>query len=349
MPVYKDKTRKTWYFSTYYIDHEGKRKKKMKRGFEKKSQAVEAEREFLNELERKKAGDLTLREVVEHRLNNVKLAESTRIRYDSLFNTVVEPFFGNMLISEITLEKISEFKMFLIEYYPSQNTARTAFINFRTIINHAVAYFNMDATLLKKINNIPKVPKEIKPIEIDHFNEQVWKFRDIDHSHLSILMYYSGLRVREALGLQWKHVSFENDYVFLEQAQHVTRNEIVPILKTKKSYGRVYVGEPAMKILKERFEEQKKKHQFFNEDYFIFSGYKMKSYFYYQTVFREVFPDNTPRDLRHSFASHLANTGTDMFVLRDLMRHEHISTTFDIYTHVYDDKKKNALKAFEEK
>lgn len=52
MPVYKDDERGTWYASFYYTDWQGRRKLKKKRGFERKKDAQEFEREFLAKQER---------------------------------------------------------------------------------------------------------------------------------------------------------------------------------------------------------------------------------------------------------------------------------------------------------
>ena len=56
MPAYKDKTKGTWYASFYYTNWDGKREKKMKRGFRTRREALEWERFFLQQ----KSGDLEM-------------------------------------------------------------------------------------------------------------------------------------------------------------------------------------------------------------------------------------------------------------------------------------------------
>lgn len=55
MAAYKDKQGK-WYISVYYDTWDGKRSRKVKRGFSTKKAALEWEREFLN----KGSGDLDI-------------------------------------------------------------------------------------------------------------------------------------------------------------------------------------------------------------------------------------------------------------------------------------------------
>lgn len=56
MPAYKDKSKGTWYVSFYYVNWKGERERKLKRGFATKREALDFEREFLQQ----KTSDLTM-------------------------------------------------------------------------------------------------------------------------------------------------------------------------------------------------------------------------------------------------------------------------------------------------
>ena len=95
MPAYKDKDRGTWYASFYYTDWQGARKLKKKRGFARKKDAEQYEREFLH----KEAGncDMTFSSMVTIYLDDMRsrLKENTMETKDNIIEKWVLPFFGS--------------------------------------------------------------------------------------------------------------------------------------------------------------------------------------------------------------------------------------------------------------
>ena len=49
MPSYKDKNTNTWYCKFYYTNWQGEKKQKLKRGFDRKKDAQDCERNFLDQ------------------------------------------------------------------------------------------------------------------------------------------------------------------------------------------------------------------------------------------------------------------------------------------------------------
>jgi len=62
MPVYKDEQRGTWYASFYYTDWTGQKKLKKKRGFIKRKDALDFERDFLQK--RAMSSDITFSNII---------------------------------------------------------------------------------------------------------------------------------------------------------------------------------------------------------------------------------------------------------------------------------------------
>lgn len=93
MPVYQDKTTGKYFFACYYVDWQGERRRKMKRGFKFARDAKAAERDFLNQ--QHGASCMSFKALYELYIADcrARLKESTVISKDSLFQYSILPFF----------------------------------------------------------------------------------------------------------------------------------------------------------------------------------------------------------------------------------------------------------------
>jgi len=107
MPAYKDKERGTWYASFYYTDWRGDRRLKKKRGFPRKKDAEEYEREFL----RKEAQscDMTFGSMTKLYMDDMRprLRESTMRSKEYLIEGKILPFFGSLPLNAITPAQVN--------------------------------------------------------------------------------------------------------------------------------------------------------------------------------------------------------------------------------------------------
>ncbi len=155
--------------------------------------------------------------------------------------------------------------------------------------------------------------------------------RERDRSILELL-YCSGLRISELIGLTTENLDLEGGYVKLTGKGRKQR--IVP------------VGQPAVDALKKYFEVRR---NFFRmnkkgdkaEPLYVFitkRGAKLYPVLVqrltskYLTSVTDQKKKN-PHLLRHTFATHLLNSGADLSSVSEMLGHSNLSTT-EIYTHV---------------
>ncbi len=145
------------------------------------------------------------------------------------------------------------------------------------------------------------------------------------------LMYASGLRVSECVGLKIHHLSL---------TEHVLRTfgkgrkeRIVPFGEHAAHWIKLYLDQARTQILKQQQ----------SEDLFVTArgrrpGEAMTRVAFWQLIKRYasqagITKPLSPHTLRHAFATHLINHGADLRAVQMLLGHADISTT-TIYTHV---------------
>ena len=158
--------------------------------------------------------------------------------------------------------------------------------------------------------------------------------------------YYSGLRLCETLALE------KSDFDFINNEIHITKQldcigkqtkvlKTTNKLKTNSSSAVIPLAEPLKEILVKWFDKNPYNRVIcdiegnYIHDSFIKTTLKQISkktniYFHFHM-------------LRHTFISNLANNGVEPQIAKELARHSDIATTMNIYTHVNEDKQKQAI------
>lgn len=142
------------------------------------------------------------------------------------------------------------------------------------------------------------------------------------------LMYASGLRVSELIGLKNEDINMEEGFVLVRSG--------------KGGKDRLaLMGESSKKLLLKYFEVSLERLK--SSDYVFITQrnkpftrqgiwLKLKDYATKAGITKEVYP----HILRHSFATHMLEGGADLRVIQTLLGHSSISTT-EVYTHVRTD------------
>ncbi|MGH2319347.1 tyrosine-type recombinase/integrase [Planococcus sp. SE5232] len=346
MPVYKDEQRKTWYFKVRYKDMYGINKQKLKRGFEKRKDAIAAEADFVSSIKDSFSDEVTFDEVFLHNISFKTYKEKTIKRRVNEYNLHIKPKFGHLKLKDISMRQVMDFKTYLENNFKSLNSARTVYSNFKVIINHSVKFYNMKIDPTLKIEPIKRVKAKVNYMKKEEFESRLQEFTIHHYQELTHTLFFTGLRIGEALALQWKNVDLVNMKLFVAHTLDVNKRELGPP-KNSASEAFIPLHRSIVDMLIEIKKESAEKFHGFNDDYFVFGGLQPYHYSHFHKKFRQVYPELRIHDTRHSYATHLINNGADLYLIKELMRHSSIQETANTYSHLYMERKHEAMSFFD--
>jgi len=181
------------------------------------------------------------------------------------------------------------------------------------VLNESVDFdFNIK---MKKPSRIPIV------LSVEEVQRFLNSFTNIKHKAIFTVCYSAGLRVGEILNLKIKDIDSDRMQIRIDQGKG--QKDRYSILSDK-----------VLSLLREYVKE-------YRPEEYLFEGQSGGKYSAasIQALMRKhrkmcgIKKKVTPHSLRHSFATHLLDNGTDTRFIQELLGHKHISTT-QIYTHV---------------
>lgn len=364
MPVFKDCKTNTYYCKFYYVDWQGNRKQKMKRGFKLQKDAKAFEADFLanTSTDCTMSFDTLIKHYFEDRKARVK-PTTFEMKY-SLITTRILPYFKNFSINEITPAIINKYQNYMInnEKNYSATYLRTINSTLSAIFNYAVKYFRLRDNPVRIAGTMGKAKSGRMDIwTIDDFKkfiEALSRNDDFAKAHLhrkapveSYILYFKilffgGLREGEALALTINDFDSINDCIDVNKTLAIVNSKtIIQAPKTLKSNRRV----PIPKFLCEEIQQYIDKMVESSPTDALFPFLNKHSLL--QAM------DNTSKlagvkririhDLRHSHASLLIERGFSPIMIAERLGHEKIQTTIDIYSHLYPNKDKEISKNLE--
>lgn len=163
-------------------------------------------------------------------------------------------------------------------------------------------------------------------------------FQEIRNKAMVELMYASGLRVSELLGLKLEDVHLS--MMFVRCIGKGDKERIVPIGETAVELLELYLNTVRPKLLKK------------STDYLFLNrlGDPMSRQGFWKILKKQaqlagIHKEISPHKLRHSFATHLVENGVDLRLVQEMLGHSDISTT-QIYTHISKDHLKDVYQLY---
>ena len=339
MAAYKDKSGK-WYVSVYYDNWKGERDRKVKRGFGTKKEALEWERQFLNQ----KTGDLdmTFGAFVENYKADMKerLKQSTWITKVSIIDEKILPYFKNKQMRDIKATDVIAWQNMMITFKDKDGKSyspcylKTIHNQLSAIFNHAVRYYELKSNPAAKAGNMGKEKtKEMlfwtKP-EYLQFSEAMM---DKPVSYYAFeMLYWCGLRLGELLALTVADFDFEKQTVRISKScQRIGGEDVITDPKTSKSNRVVQMPD----FLVQEIED------YIDSIYGVDESTRLfpvtKSYLHHEMT-RGCKETGVKRirihDLRHSHVSLLIEMGFSAVAIADRVGHESIDITYR-YAHLF--------------
>jgi len=182
---------------------------------------------------------------------------------------------------------------------------------------------------MKKPSRIPVV------LSVQEVERLLNSFSNLKHKAIFTLMYSAGLRIGELLKLKINDIDSDRMQIRIDQGKgQKDRYSILSgkVLELLRAYVKQY---------------QPKEFLFEGQNGGKYSAASIQALMRKQIALCKINKKATPHTLRHSFATHLLDNGTDTRFIQELLGHKHISTT-QIYTHVSSKTLKNVKSPVEQ-
>ena len=244
MAAFKDKKNGTWYVQFRYVDWEGERQQKLKRGFATKREALDWEREFL--MQKKADPNMTFESFFEMYKKDVqpRLKENTWLSKESVISKKILPYFAKRKLCDITAKDVIDWQNEIRLLTDSKGNRysptylKTVHNQLSALFNHAVKYYGLTSNPAAKAGNMGKEERR----EMTFWtSEEYHKFSEaIMDKPLPFyafeMLYWCGIREGELLALTPADFDFEKMTVSITKSyQRIDGRDIITDPKTPKS------------------------------------------------------------------------------------------------------------------
>jgi site-specific recombinase XerD len=250
-------------------------------------------------------------------LLRLRYSEQTRATYESQMRKFVE-YISPKTIADITKADVDDYMAYLIkEKEVSISTQNTAINAIKFYLEHLMGgertFYYTDRPFKEK--TLPTVLSE------DEIQQLLWATNNMKHRSIMFLLYSAGLRISELLNLKWADIDESRMLIYVRGGKG--RKDRITLL-SKLTLDYLYHYRDLYKPKEWLFEgmqggqySTRSANQFIHK-YSRLAGIKKRV---------------SAHTLRHSFATHLLERGTDLRYIQTLLGHESSRTT-ERYAHV---------------
>ena len=288
--------------------------------------------------------------------NSQEWSYNTIVTSTSTIVTSIKPFFKDTLLNEVSIYQVQSFVNNLYRNF-SATTAKNKYGLLRTILRECYRLKEIN----ENITDFIKIPKKDTTSNSDVYTKEEVKLliEKLNGESIEIpilLMVLLGLRKAEALGLKWKDVDFENNIININQVLIYKGKEGFSFKEPKsfKSKRSLHAPNELMKKLKnEKLRQNKLKLEGVLENEYDLVCLNSNLTPYIDRVLNVNFSKFVKRnnlrkirlhDLRHTNATIMLLSGTNMKVVSERLGHSNIEISMNRYSHILEEMDKEASK-----
>lgn len=244
MAAYKDTERNTWYVAFYYRDWQGNNKKKKKRGFKTKREALDWEKTFRQKQEA--SLDMLFKDFVEVYAEDMKprLKYNTWLTKEHIIKTKLLPYFGNKKMNEIKAADVVRWQNEMMSFRDEDGNGyskvylKTLQSQLSAIFNHGIRLYELKENPVRKAGSMGgERRKEMLVWTKEEYKKFSEAIIDKPQAYYAFeVLFWTGLRVGELLALTPADIDFSAKTISVTKSyQRIKGEDYITDPKTEKS------------------------------------------------------------------------------------------------------------------
>ena len=351
MGVYKTKNAtkdgRSYYFRVTYKDLFGNRRDYSSQKFKTKREAMQEEAKYRSSFKNfvLRSSTITIKDAFLDYEDKLRSSvKKQTLQLDSYVFNNLTPI-ENVRVNSISVETIKELKAYLDKKGYSIRYKNTILKLLKRIIKHSSMYYLTSDSILKFITtykSVNEIKKELNFYTIDEFKQFIINVDKPEWKCFFEILFYLGLRCGEAQALTWNDIDFDKECVNINKtltSKIKGERWTISTPKTKNSTRILPIPKKVLNSLKICFSEAKK-YKNFSTEWFVFGNsvpFKETTIRVKKNMYCKLANLKPIRihDFRHSCASMLINQNASIVLVSKWLGHANISTTLNIYSHLY--------------
>ena len=344
-----------------------KQRRLVRKGYKTKKEATEAEH-YLRSVELKerfygaKITVYMLYELLkeEDRINHRKISYINT--QENNYNRHIKNYFSKVdNVGKLTYEDIYQFREHLRQKVAqnsdnplSTNTINKIMILLKKIFDVGLRKGYYTTNPVKLLKKLPIEKTKMQFWTVKEFQQFLTLFEPEEYNIklLFTLLFFSGLRLGEALALTWQDIDFSTNTIHITKSVYVNKGvSYIRSTKTKAGTRRIIINKKLSQELQYWQQQQKHLLEQFTSDSMSLQVFQSSPIMITKNSIEKQYKKILERDatlkkirihdFRHSHASLLINQGEDYLVVKERLGHASITTTIDTYSHLYPSKQKD--------